>query len=229
MKKSSCFFYVFHFYNIHPFVRIGLSKEKGMGILKMKKTMMVSLSVLLLGVMVGCGRQSTKQPVTEVSSSQTKASSTDTTMDSKEVKIISVDDAIKLYQEAHPDTDITSLELENESRGFVYKVEGVDDQKEYEVRIDATTKEIIKDKNENLERDGVKRNEEKLDLTDVISIDEATKIAEKEAGVGSSVQWDLDRELDVTYWEVEVKDGHKSIQVKLDAKTGKVLQTELDD
>ena len=207
----------------------------------MKKMMIVGLGVTLLGVMVGCGQKAIQQPVTETSktevvtstSSETNSSSQkETTNETSKVDVMSVEDVIAQYQKTYPDSDITSIQLENERRGFVYKVEGVDDNKEYEIKIDAVTKEVYQDKSENLDKDeknGIKREEDKLDLEGILSIDEATKIAEEEAGTGQAIEWDLDRELNVTYWEVTVKDGNNKVQVKLDGKTGEVLATEIDD
>ena len=207
----------------------------------MKKMMIVGLGVTLLGVMVGCGQKAIQQPVTETSktevvtstSSETNSSSQkETTNGTSKVNVMSVEDVIAQYQKTYPDSDITSIQLENERRGFVYKVEGVDDNKEYEIKIDAVTKEVYQDKSENLDKDeknGIKREEDKLDLEGILSIDEATKIAEEEAGTGQAIEWDLDRELNVTYWEVTVKDGNNKVQVKLDGKTGEVLATEIDD
>ena len=209
--------------------------------LNMKKMMIVGLGVTLLGVMVGCGQKAIQQPVTETSktevvtstSSETNSSSQkETTNGTSKVNVMSVEDVIAQYQKTYPDSDITSIQLENERRGFVYKVEGVDDNKEYEIKIDAVTKEVYQDKSENLDKDeknGIKREEDKLDLEGILSIDEATKIAEEEAGTGQAIEWDLDRELNVTYWEVTVKDGNNKVQVKLDGKTGEVLATEIDD
>lgn len=204
----------------------------------MKKTMIIGISSLALALMAGCTQKTIETPKTESSSSSsvTTQSSGIKTTDSKEklndAKIASVDEVIAMYQKEYPDTDITSIELENENNSFIYKVEGVDDQNEYKVKIDGKKKEVTKSKQEKLDRDekdGKKREAEKLNLEGVISIDKATEIAEKEAGTGQAVEWDLDRELNVTYWEVKVKDGHKKVQVKLDSKTGDVLQTEQDD
>lgn len=204
----------------------------------MKKTIFAGLSIILLGVMVGCGQKTVQQPVTNTSTLETKLSTTSeskttgSTNKSEQVNIISVDEAIKIYQKAHPKTDITSLELENERNGFIYKVEGVDDNKEYDVKIDATSKEIKKDRDENLdknEQNGVKRKQDKLDLAGILSVDEVTKIAEKETGFGKAVEWNLDKELDTMLWEVSGLDGRKETQVKLDAKSGKVLEFKVDD
>ena len=211
----------------------------------MKKAMILGVSTVLLTVMVGCSQQAVEKPITqskdstEVSTDTTKSEDSsveketaNSAQTSENVKIATVEEIVEVYQKENPETDITSVELENTRSGFVYKVEGVDDELEYEMKINGETKEIIRSKNEKLdrdERDGIKREKDKLDLTDLISLDKATEIAEKEVGSGEAVEWDLDRELNVTYWEVTVKDGHQETQVKMDAKSGDVLEVELDD
>lgn len=213
----------------------------------MKKLMLIGLSAVLVSVMAGCSQSAVEKPVTEATSTSlslsessekvsgneiVNASTNSDSTSQNEVKIMTVQEVIDMYQKEYPDTDITSIELEKSLGKFVYKVEGVDDNNEYELKIKAETKEIAKSKQEKLDRDEqnrVKRNEDKLDLANVLSIDQATEIAEKEAGAGSATEWDLDRELNVTYWEVKVVDGRKETQVKLDAKTGEILEVEYDD
>lgn len=209
----------------------------------MKKLILIGLSTVLVGVMTACSQNAVEKPVTKESStalSLNQSSSSESTVEAtstaktstNEVKIMTVQEVIDMYQKEYPDTDITSIELEKELGTFVFKVEGVDDTNEYELKINAETKEIAKNKQEKLDRDeqnGIKRNEDKLDLADVLTIDKATEIAEKEAGSGNATEWDLDKELNVTYWEVNVVDGKNETSVKLDAKTGEILEVELDD
>ena len=79
------------------------------------------------------------------------------------------------------------------------------------------------------EQNGVKMQEEALDLTNIISREQATTLAEKEAKVGQATDWKLEKELGITYWEVKVKEGQQKIEVKIDAHSGKILTTERDD
>lgn len=206
----------------------------------MKKTILYTSTLALALIFAGCAAEN---PVssgngngnTSNSSSSTTTSSsaaTSTTTEKVPEFKVSVEDAIQAYQEVHPDTDITTIELDSSLGNYFYKVEGMDDEKEYEVTIDAQTKEVTKQKEEALDADeqkGVKRQEDKLDLSDLLSVEEAAKIATDEAKSGQATDWDLDKEMNVTYWDVQVKDGNKETNVKLDAKTGEVLEVELDD
>ncbi|MGU4841660.1 PepSY domain-containing protein, partial [Escherichia coli] len=92
--------------------------------------------------------------------------------------------------------------------------------------------EFTKEKVETLdvdEQNGVKMQEEALDLTNIISREQATTLAEKAAKVGQATDWKLEKELGITYWEVKVKEGQQKIEVKIDAHSGKILTTERDD
>ena len=108
----------------------------------------------------------------------------------------------------------------------------MDQQKEYQVEVNAETGEFTKEKVETLDADeqnGVKMQEEALDLTNIISREQATTLAENEEKVGQATDWKLEKELGITYWEVKVKEGQQKIEVKIDAHSGKILTTERDD
>ncbi|MBA0973553.1 PepSY domain-containing protein, partial [Enterococcus gallinarum] len=171
------------------------------------------------------GQQTTSS--TEASN-QTMNSGTNAT---KEIKV-SEQKAIELFQKEYPNAAITSLELDSSWGSFFYKIDGVDDQIEYEMKINAANEEIQKQNPERLDQDeqnGQKKQEDALDTSKLLSIEEAAKIAEKQAGGGTATDWDLSKELGTTYWEVKVKNGNKSTQVKLNSQTGEVLATENDD
>lgn len=134
--------------------------------------------------------------------------------------------------EKYPEAKITSLQLDTDFGRYFYEIEGVDQQKEYQVEVNAETGEFTKEKVETLDADeqnGVKMQEEALDLTNIISREQATTLAEKEAKVGQATDWKLEKELGITYWEVKVKEGQQKIEVKIDAHSGKILTTERDD
>ena len=45
----------------------------------------------------------------------------------------------------------------------------------------------------------------------MLSLEEISDSAVKEAGGGQATDWDLDKEMNVTYWEVKVEDGNKKM------------------
>lgn len=198
----------------------------------MKKIIALGLSAVLLGALAGCNTNS------EDTASSSSTASTNTSQESQSSSErntnfkVSVDEAIKEYQQAYPESDITSIDLEPSFGKYLYKVEGADDDKEYEVRIDADTKEVSKEREENLDMEdkaGVKRKEDKLDVENLLSIEKISDIAVDHVGKGKATEWSLDKDLGKTYWEVKVMDGHSETEVKVDAKSGEVLESETDD
>ncbi|WP_339099769.1 PepSY domain-containing protein [Candidatus Enterococcus lemimoniae] len=167
--------------------------------------------------------QSTKQDVSGTSNSTTKKTSQ---------RKVSVEDAIKAYNEAYPNTSITSLDLDPSFGIYYYEIKGVDDSKEYEVKINAETGELKKEREETLDQDeqnGVEKKNEALELKGILSIEDVSKIAEDSVGEGTANEWSLERDLALTYWEVKVQTGNKEMTVKINAQTGDVLEKELDD
>ncbi|WP_375178639.1 PepSY domain-containing protein [Enterococcus rotai] len=167
--------------------------------------------------------QSTTQDVSGTSNSTTKKTSQ---------RKVSVEDAIKAYNEAYPNTSITSLDLDPSFGIYYYEVKGVDDSKEYEVKINAETGELKKEREETLDQDeqnGVEKKNEALELKDILSIEDVSKIAEDSVGEGTANEWSLERDLSLTYWEVKVQTSNKEITVKINAQTGDILEKELDD
>lgn len=154
-----------------------------------------------------------------------------TTPSKKEVSV-SVKEAIKIFQKEYPDTDITSIDLNSSFGKYFYEIESIDDSVEYSAKIDAKSKKISDKEKDRLDADdrgANKRKEEKLDTKDIISVKKASDLAIKEVGKGKATDWKLDRELDTTYWKVTIKNKSKSTEVMIDAKTGDVLSTEIDD
>ncbi len=200
--------------------------QKSKGIMIMKKTMILGLSLLGLGVFTGCTTQTDK---TTDNSDTTKT--TEVAKD-KEVDVMSVKDAVAKYNETYPDTKVISVKLDKSAKTYTYKVKGVGEDAEYSVKIDGVTREIVKEDTEKLDKDDEhKAKAEALDLSKAISINEATKIAEKEVGKGSAHEWKLKKESQTgaMVWKVEVKDGRKEIDVKINAETGDILGTEKED
>ena len=67
-----------------------------------------------------------------------------------------------------------------------------------------------------------------IDLDNVISRKQATKIAEKKVK-GAAEEWKLEQDHNKAYWEITVNDGSKKNEVKIDAETKKVVEVDHDD
>lgn len=163
-------------------------------------------------------------------SSGTSNGSTKTNINSEIV--LTAEEALAAYEEAYPNTSVTSLDLDTSFGSYHYDVKGVDDSTEYEIKVNAKTGEVTKEREEKLDREdqnGVERKNEALDLDGILTVEKAAAIALETAGQGEAVEWSLERELTTTYWEVKIKNGFSETSIKMDAKTGTVLETELDD
>lgn len=192
--------------------------------------------MVLLGGLAGCSKNANEVSISSTTNTEQSISRTSGTAESSSATDsalkVSVKDAISLYQQTYPNTDISSIDLEYSFGKYSYQIEGLDDQTEYGVLINGETQEVSKDREESLdteEQNGVKRSEEKLDLENILSIEEVASIAEKHAGSGKAIEWSLDQDMGITYWEVTVSEGNNDVDVKIDAKSGKLLESENDD
>lgn len=208
----------------------------------MKKILYGSMTGLALFLVAGCTPKTptavsstNEQKETAISTSEISSSvqqEATTTSEKTSAVAVSLEKVTTAFEKKYPEAKITSLQLDTDFGRYFYEIEGVDQQKEYQVEVNAETGEFTKEKVETLDADeqnGVKMQEEALDLTKIISREQATTLAEKEAKVGQATDWKLEKELGITYWEVKVKEGQQKIEVKIDAHSGKILTTERDD
>lgn len=208
----------------------------------MKKILYGSMTGLALFLVAGCTSKTptavsstNEQKETVISTTETSSSvqqEATTTSEKTSAVAVSLEKVTTAFEKKYPEAKITSLQLDTDFGRYFYEIEGVDQQKEYQVEVNAETGEFTKEKVETLDADeqnGVKMQEEALDLTNIISREQATILAEKAAKVGQATDWKLEKELGITYWEVKVKEGQQKIEVKIDAHSGKILTTERDD
>ena len=204
--------------------------------------LLITGSALLL--LAGCGdnsaqlengtqQEASSQSVAQESqSTQTNSStaSSSTKNTDSATKQMSLDEIIALYQKNKPDTDITGIEIESRMSKFVYEVKGMDDSKEYKLFF-TETGELQHQEEEMLdedERNGNERNNEKLDLKNLLPLDQINSIAKKEVN-GDITEWSLERELSKTYWDVKIVNNGQQSDVSIDAQSGNVLEVEMDD
>ena len=208
----------------------------------MKKILYGSMTGLALFLVAGCTSKTptavsstNEQKETVISTTETSSSVQQeaTTISEKTSAVaVSLEKVTTAFEKKYPEAKITSLQLDTDFGRYFYEIEGVDQQKEYQVEVNAETGEFTKEKVETLDADeqnGVKMQEEALDLTKIISREQATTLAEKAAKVGQATDWKLEKELGITYWEVKVKEGQQKIEVKIDAHSGEILTTERDN
>ncbi|MDT2491473.1 PepSY domain-containing protein [Enterococcus avium] len=181
----------------------------------------------------GTQQEASSQSVAQESqSTQTNSStaSSSTKNTDSATKQMSLDEIIALYQKNKPNTDITGIEIESRMSKFVYEVKGMDDSKEYKLFF-TETGELQHQEEEMLdedERNGNERNNEKLDLKNLLPLDQINSIAKKEVN-GDITEWSLERELSKTYWDVKIVNNGQQSDVSIDAQSGNVLEVEMDD
>lgn len=148
-----------------------------------------------------------------------------------EIKI-TVEEAISTYSTIFPDATITKIDLNAELGRYVYQIEGVDAQTEYELTIDAQTKETSGKRDYPLEadeRNGVKLEKEALPLDKLKPLMEITNIALTHAQNGQAIAWELERELQTTYWTITVLNESGQWDVSIDAHSGDFLKIEQEN
>lgn len=172
----------------------------------------------------GTALASNEQSATMTSSAESMGSSYD-------INKLSLREAIDMYQKCYPETTITSIDLEQLFDRYYYEINGRDLKKEYGIRIQTKTKQLKKLRRERLdveEQNEAKQSEESLDLSHLKELQEITQIAQQ-ASNGKAVEWHLDKEMNQTYWDVTVEHKGKNTEVEVNAQTGKILGTELED
>ena len=148
---------------------------------------------------------------------------------------VTADQAIKAFQDEHPKSDVTALTLEKKQGKYSYEVEGLSNSEEHELKVSAQNKKVSDKGTETLdqvEQKGVKRQEEKLNTKDLLTVKQAVKKAQEKVKSGNVIEVSLDKELGITYWQVEFEQSDKEISVNINANNGKFLSketSELDD
>ena len=172
--------------------------------------------------------QSTQSSKVEKSKKSTKKAVKQNETKLKRAKIdLSQKDALDKFDAKYPNKQIKSIDLKQENGTYVYEIDGFDKTNEYTATIEADNGKVLHSHSEKLDVDD--RHQKALDLNSVISRDEATKIAEKHAD-GVSKEWNLELDEDdgKAYWDVEVSDGTKSTEVKINATNKDVVRTDRD-
>lgn len=202
-----------------------------------KKLAAVGVTVLLVGALSACSFGDDDKDTSSNNGSKettsSKSSSNNSSTDSLQNKNfdMSYEDAVSAFKDKHSDAEISGVELEKNLGKYVYTIDGISNDNEYEMKFNAETKEQMSDETDKLDQEdagGVEKENEKLNLDGIKTPKEAMdKAISSQAGDVTS--WNIERELDTIYYEVTVKQDNNKYDIKLNAKTLEVLQTEQDD
>ncbi|KAA9301276.1 MULTISPECIES: PepSY domain-containing protein [Aerococcus] len=131
-----------------------------------------------------------------------------------------LEEAVANFEDQFPGAELTSIEVESEGQTR-FEIEGEDDEKEYSLSLGEDLAMVEKKE----ELGSANNPEDGFQLDQVISLEEATEIALKEADAKTAKQWELERDSDgKLYWKVELRDGRQNKgEVKIDAESGEVV------
>lgn len=132
---------------------------------------------------------------------------------------ISLDDAVDKFKETFPSegVEVSSVELDEDDDNYVYDIQGFDENKEYEAKIDAESGEVLAQEEETDEE--VKDNVA-IDFVSIISPKEAMdKALENNEGYVKSYEIESNDEGKLVY-KIDIEDGN---DVELDAESGDIL------
>lgn len=146
--------------------------------------------------------------------------------------IISVAQAIDLFQSHYATSDINKLQIEYEGPFIKYEMVGNDGTHRNTLEINAQTQAVLKQSQKPLkakDQDLVRRQNKALDLENLMPLADINQIALDNAQVDKPFQWEMDREGSRTVWKVEIADttGSSVTEVKVDAQDGTVVQMKL--
>ena len=123
--------------------------------------------------------------------------------------------AFDLYMDKYPTTKVRKIELDSDRGIYAYKVKGYENGIEYELKLDPTNGDILKEESEkenDLEKDG------EITRTNVEKIEEFVNKVLQEAGEGSI----LDE------WTLKAKNGRPIVEIEVDLPNGKDLEHTYD-
>lgn len=132
-------------------------------------------------------------------------------------------DAYNIYMEKFPKTKVYKIELDRENNKYVYEIEGFDDKKEYELKIDPSSGSIIK---EEIKAVNSKRNE--LAKENIEKIEGFLDKVLTEIGEGAVLsEWTLKMKNNIPELEVEVdRQGRKGIEYTYNIETEELLKVD---
>lgn len=134
---------------------------------------------------------------------------------------ITLDDAIQIYHDTHPNSSIESIEFDEDNGKYEYDFDGFDDSTEYELTIDASSGEAI---DKNTDNDDENDNNA-LNLDNIVSPQEAMTAALEEVNSGYVDSWHLDTENGATVYEINIENSQDDDDdVIINAETGEFMK-----
>lgn len=168
----------------------------------MKKILLPLILILSLTV-AGCTKDHATTPVADQQVMEKNQSFTESSVLAYEDLKLTFADAFDTYMERYPDKKITKVELDHDFGEYVYQVEGYDANKEYEIKINPVSGEIIRERSE-----GDYDNKGELTRAHAEKVEGIIEKAFQEAGEGATIKG-------VT---LDYDDGRVEVEVEMDKK-----------
>lgn len=212
----------------------------------MKKIGFILFSLIILA---GCSNaqetNTSKQNAQSIETTDKSTTSSSTTQSSKKATEqqsssdqgissinMTIDEAKRIYEKEYPNSSIIAIDVDSSFGTYYFKIEGVDDNKEYELKINTSNSDISKEREESLdpdEQNGIKRTNEAIDFSMLKPLKEIIEIAEPLFEGSIATDAELEKKVGVIYWEIKLKNGSQKMEVKIDATDGKILERTMDD
>lgn len=197
-------------------------------------------ALVLATVLTACGGENAQQAKDDAkdAANNTEAAVTeevDKTKDKVEEKVddlksgiedkefaISLDDAVAKFKETFTEEgiEVSGVELDEDDGKYAYDIQGFKENKEYEVKIDAESGDILAQEEEVDDDNDDSDDDIAIDFINIISPQEAmTKALENNKGYVKSYELDHNDDGKLVY-EIDIEDGD---DVELDAQTGDII------
>ncbi|WP_158582981.1 PepSY domain-containing protein [Lysinibacillus yapensis] len=186
----------------------------------MVRKILVSCSTLFLLIACSSAEEQTMHSLSNEPSSQ---AGNGEQAEASSANILDVDtslsDAVAIFREVHPTAKVQSIDLNTSYENYVYEVTGLDANTEYRVFIDATSKEVLKEKKESQD------NDDTIDFAAIIQPEKAMEVASKVEETRGLMpeSWTLEAEDGIHSYTLTYENGNSEIEVKVDAVKAKPL------
>ena len=208
--------------------------------MKFKNLKYGASALVLATVLTACGGENAQQAKDDAkdAANNTEAAVTeevDKTKDKVEEKVddlksgiedkefaISLDDAVAKFKETFTEEgiEVSGVELDEDDGKYAYDIQGFKENKEYEVKIDAESGDILAQEEEIDDDNDDSDDDIAIDFINIISPQEAmTKALKNNKGYVKSYELDHNDDGKLVY-EIDIEDGD---DVELDAQTGDIL------
>ena len=135
---------------------------------------------------------------------------------------LSPQDAVDKFMEAHPDSKVNEVTLDENLTDYQYKIEGYDDDNDYEVKINPVSGDIISDDEELIDLDDDKGEITKDHISKIGTV--ADKAME-EAGDGAKMkEWSLEFDDGKLILEIELQKDNNDLEYTYDLESEKLIE-----